>query len=279
MHPVQCSAVQFNTMHCGGQQNSRIQELFLSCEWHRRRWNPAILSFQLLSSLFYVIYFTFSLAKLNPFMEFSPFLIWCDANCLLSGAALRSRSERHGPSGRRTRQLSQNRSCTYGWEVLSASVHRLSIVVHPISLILSCRIGNFQWLLKKPDSTHIYDPFCEKFSFMTLFSNHLQLYFFNFIYAICIYVTGIGVDRSEITEEESRVGVLKELEVDDFRKLTAPLISAPVATLGEQSLVNLWEDFWPFTFSSYFLFPLLAHCGFFSSDLECALSIPRACSF
>ena len=88
-------------------------------------------------------------------------------------------------------------------------------------------------------------------------------------------MTGVGVDRSEITEEESRVGVLKELEVDDFRKLTAPLIPAPVATLGEPSLGR----FWPFSFSFYFLFLLLAHCGFFSSDVECALSILRACTF
>ena len=47
-----------------------------------------------------------------------------------------------------------------------------------------------------------------------------------------ISVAVIHTIRSEMTEEESRVGILKELEldVDDFRKHTAPLIPAPVAT-------------------------------------------------
>ena len=65
----------------------------------------------------------------------------------------------------------------------------------------------------------------------------MVIIFTSFIFSIfmSISVAVIRTIRSEMTEEESRVGILKELEldVDDFRKHTAPLIPAPVATLGD----------------------------------------------
>ena len=77
-------------------------------------------------------------------------------------------------------------------------------------------------------------------TFLTnLLSNGNNLYFSYLIFSIFIFISAavIGAIRSEMTEEESRVGILKELEleldVDDFRKHTAPLIPAPVATLGD----------------------------------------------
>ena len=120
--------------------------------------------------------------------------------------------------------------------MLSASVDQLSSVVLSVSLILLCRIGNSQWSLHRLHSLIFHDFFRATFT-TNLLSNGNNLYFSYLIFSIfmSISVAVTRTIRSEMTEEESRVGILKELEleVDDFRKHTAPLIPAPVATLGD----------------------------------------------
>ena len=120
--------------------------------------------------------------------------------------------------------------------MLSASFYQLSSVVLSVSLILLCRIGNSQWSLHRLHSLILHD-FLRATFFNDLLSNGNNLYFSYLIFSIFIFISAavIGAIRSEMTEEESRVGILKELEldVDDFRKHTAPLIPAPVATLGD----------------------------------------------
>ena len=91
----------------------------------------------------------------------------------------------------------------------------------------------------------------------------MVIIFTSFIFSIfvSISVAVIRTIRSEMTEEESRVGILKELEldVDDFRKHTAPLIPAPVATLGDQYMRRLSCHFPSiFHFLSLFSLPIFS---------------------
>ena len=110
------------------------------------------------------------------------------------------------------------------------------------NIIVWGRIGNSQWSwsLHKLLSLIFHDFFRPTFSMICC---QMVIIFTSPIFSIfiSISVAVIHTIRSEMTEEESRVGILKELEldVDDFRKHTAPLIPAPVATLGDQYMGRL----------------------------------------